>query len=120
MKPPEIKEVLKKHRKWLANEKGGEKADLTGANLTGADLRVANLPSASKWLKDNFSTVKSGYIVYKTFGAFNAPPDSWEIKRGCVITDIPNYDRTEPCSWGINFATLDWIKAQPENNDKEI
>lgn len=34
-------EVLQRHAKWLENEEGGEKADLRGANLWGADLRGA-------------------------------------------------------------------------------
>ena len=66
-----LKEVLELHYKWLENEKGGEKADLSnedlsdvdlsnlnlryaileganleGVNLTGADLRSANLTRA--------------------------------------------------------------------------
>ena len=36
-------EVLQRHAKWLKNEEGGEKANLRGANLWGADLQGANL-----------------------------------------------------------------------------
>jgi uncharacterized protein YjbI with pentapeptide repeats len=43
--------VLEKHAKWLNNEEGGERADLTGADLRwarliGADLRWARLIGA--------------------------------------------------------------------------
>ena len=42
----QLDEILKKHKKWLDNEDGGEKADLTYADLTNADLTYANLTNA--------------------------------------------------------------------------
>ena len=39
----ELREILSKHKKWLFNEDGGERAYLSGANLSGADLSGANL-----------------------------------------------------------------------------
>lgn len=46
-----LKEILERHRKWLNDEDGGERANLRGANLRGvnlcgADLRGANLRGA--------------------------------------------------------------------------
>ena len=38
-----LKEVLELHKKWLNDEKGGIRADLSYANLNDADLRGANL-----------------------------------------------------------------------------
>ena len=35
--------ILEKHRKWVNNEEGGERADFFGTDLCGADLRWANL-----------------------------------------------------------------------------
>ena len=51
MTKKELKEILEKHRKWLSNEEGGERAnlcdaDLRYANLRGADLGGANLCDA--------------------------------------------------------------------------
>ena len=51
MTKKELKEILEKHRKWLSNEEGGERADLSGtalirANLSGADLNGADLGGA--------------------------------------------------------------------------
>jgi len=45
-------EILRKHKLWLADAPGGERADLSGAtliraNLYGADLREANLSRAN-------------------------------------------------------------------------
>ena len=42
----ELKEILKKHRAWLFDENGGERANLRDADLRGADLRGADLCGA--------------------------------------------------------------------------
>ena len=42
-----LKEILERHRKWLNDEDGGERADLRGANLYGAILRGADLHGAN-------------------------------------------------------------------------
>jgi uncharacterized protein YjbI with pentapeptide repeats len=47
MTPEQIKEVLKKHAKWLRGEEGGERANLLGADLRGADLWEADLLGAN-------------------------------------------------------------------------
>ena len=44
--PDTLKEILRKHLAWLKNEKGGEKADLSCADLRSADLRSADLRCA--------------------------------------------------------------------------
>ena len=44
-----LKEIIEKHKKWLDNEKDGEKANLRGADLQGADLQDANLQDANLW-----------------------------------------------------------------------
>ena len=41
-----LNEILEKHLKWLNYENGGERANLSEADLRGADLRVANLSVA--------------------------------------------------------------------------
>ena len=62
MKQEDLNSILELHRKWLYNEEGGKRADLSfknlcranlrganlrGANLRGADLRGANLRGAN-------------------------------------------------------------------------
>ena len=46
MTSEEIKKVLDSHQKWINNEQGGERADLSEANLCKAGLREADLSGA--------------------------------------------------------------------------
>ncbi len=43
----ELQEILDKHLKWLHDEDGGSRADLSDANLSGVDLSDANLSFAN-------------------------------------------------------------------------
>lgn len=47
MTQEELNEILRKHKLWLDGKKGGERADLTEANLTGLDLTKADLTWAN-------------------------------------------------------------------------
>ena len=42
----ELNEILAKHKKWLNGEEGGERANLSSADLSSANLRSANLSFA--------------------------------------------------------------------------
>ena len=42
----QLKEILAKHKAWLNNEDGGERADLSSTDLRHANLSYANLRSA--------------------------------------------------------------------------
>ena len=44
-----IKDILKKHSKWLHGKVGGKRADLRGANLYGANLRGAKNADHIVW-----------------------------------------------------------------------
>ncbi len=52
MTKEQLNKVLEKHKKWLNDEPGGERADLRRANLQGADLWGANLWRADLWEAD--------------------------------------------------------------------
>ena len=91
-------------------------ADLSGANLSDANLSDAKgLLDAINYLEANFERTENGYIVYKTFGAYNNPPESWKIKDGNIIEEVCNTDRTRNCGCGINVATLDWVKKDNQS-----
>ena len=46
MTKEELALILDKHKKWLNDDPDGERADLSGANLSDADLRRADLSGA--------------------------------------------------------------------------
>ena len=46
MEQEKLNAILEKHRKWLNDEEGGERANLRGADLCETDLRDANLRDA--------------------------------------------------------------------------
>ena len=46
MEANELKKILELHTKWLNGEEGGKRADLSDADLSGADLRRADLSDA--------------------------------------------------------------------------
>jgi len=53
----ELKKILEKHKKWLNDEEGGERAnlwdaDLSNADLSNADLSNADLSNANLWDAD--------------------------------------------------------------------
>ena len=47
MDQQELATILEKHGRWLAGDEAGERANLGGANLEGADLWQANLQEAN-------------------------------------------------------------------------
>ena len=60
MDKQELKAILGKHLKWLRGEDGGERADLSGANLFEANLFEANLFRANLSGADLFEANLSG------------------------------------------------------------
>lgn len=118
-----LNDVIEKHKKWLNDEPGGEKwVCLVDANLSGADLSRANLSEVKnffnpiKWMEENFEHDELGFIVYKTFGAYQQPPNTWKIEAGSIIEEVVNPMPVNDCGSGINFATMQWIKNNDDTN----
>ena len=142
MTKEKLEEILAKHELWLADEPGGQRANLRGANLRGANLSGANLRGANlrdadlsganlrgadlsdadlrgavlmssiNYMETHFERTADGYIVYKCFGAEYAPPKKWEIKPGGVIEETVNPLRTVTCGSGVNVAPLEWVRRK--------
>ena len=136
----EEKQKLEKHLLWVKGEAGGERANLSGADLSGANLREADLSGAnlskanlsganlrkanlsgaeglllaSDWLKQNFQKTDQGYIVYRTQKGNYSKPPSWEFEPGQSLTEVVNPDRCTECGCGVSFATLSWLKKNSE------
>lgn len=68
--------------------------------------------SPSEFLARNFerNEANTGYIVYKTFGHLYTPPKEWAITPGSIITENCDLNRMVTCSYGINVATLEWMR----------
>ena len=45
--PEQLSEILRRHFAWCREEEGGERANLSGADLSGANLRGADLSGAN-------------------------------------------------------------------------
>ena len=43
----DLQNILNKHKLWLLNEEGGERADLSSTNLSNVDLSGAKLNGAN-------------------------------------------------------------------------
>ncbi len=98
-------------------------ADLRGTSLRGADLRHANLcdadlsgatglPDTLAWFRKNFKATGHGVIVYKAFGLYQQPPDTWKIEPGAVLSENCSPNPQDDCGCGINFATRAWIEQE--------
>ena len=60
----ELEVFLRKHKLWLDDEEGGERANLLGANLSGADLDFSCLPLWCGSLHANFDDRQLCQITY--------------------------------------------------------
>ena len=61
----ELEVFLRKHKLWLAEEEGGERANLEGANLEGANLEGANLEGANlKWANLDEANLRGANLDY--------------------------------------------------------
>jgi hypothetical protein len=88
-------------------------AKLKGAYLEGADLEGAKgLLNTKEWMDKTFEKTDEGYIVYKAFNCLHLPPSHWEIEKDSTIKEDVDLDRCDACSYGINFATKDWIEKE--------
>ena len=109
-----LKETLELHLKWWRDEPGGVRANLSGADLRSANLSGSEgLLSPREFMDANFQKDESGYIVFKGIGntAYSLP-DRWKIAPGEYLTEVVNTNRGDDCGCGVNFGTREWI----ENN----
>lgn len=84
----ELKIILDKHGKWLRNEEGGEKADLSYANLRSADLSYADLRYADLRYADLCSADLMSFqfqrdVAFYTFDG--------ALRIGCVFMPITEW-----------------------------
>ena len=78
----EISEILRKHKMWIDDEEGGERADLRGADLSGANLDFSCLPLWCGSLNAEFDDKQIIQIVYHAVkSGINSKNTSDEVKN---------------------------------------
>ena len=137
MNKEQLQEILDKHKKWLLDESGGERADLTRAvlrgaylrgadltravlrwadlrwaDLTGADLRGADLRGAKGLVK--LMGVEPGNVYWKRFNA-GLNNNGYQFFIGLnTLPDGEEFaaDERELCSYpGFHFASRSWCSV---------
>ena len=96
MEQNELQEILEKHQKWLNDEEGGERADLSRANLSWADLSGANLSranlSGANLSEDQL--IRRGLCLKKPLIGYKKCRDNLivtlEIPKGAIVFSINN------------------------------
>ena len=126
----ELKEILKRHRKWQEGEDGGERADLSNADLCNADLRNANLYNTNLRNTKGLSPERTTplLILAEQVGeirAYKLTNENFESPMGFgKLTYTPgatlevkdaNTDPTFQCAKGISLCTLDWCLREWED-----
>ena len=111
MDTEKLREILVKHVSWLNSDDGGERAKLSGANLSVS----TGLLKQTEFITQ-FEKTPEGIVVYKTFNGSYTSPTDWNIKPGSVLEETPNPDRCSVCGCGINVASLEWVKENYGNS----
>ena len=96
----ELKEILELHNKWLNNEDGGVRADLSYANLRSADLSYANLRSAIGEMTFIKSLQCEKYLISYTVNFLNIGCQSYTIE------EWKNFDDEK--IKGMDSGALEW------------
>ena len=95
----ELKTILKEHQKWLSGI-GGQKANLRGANLRGADLDFSVLPLWCGSLSANFDDKHIVQIIYHAVKAgkqsTNTSPEL-KAELGSFVDIANRFHRVEEC-----------------------
>ena len=102
----ELNNIIEKHKMWLDNKPGGERADLynadlSGANLTGANLYEANLYEANLYKAD----LRGAYLNGADLSEANLSR-AYLYKANLYNADLSGAD--------LSGAKLDWPLVCPE------
>ena len=113
----DLKEVLRLHELWINDDKDGRRADLSGANLRGADLSCATFDDRIFCL-DRIGSVKrrTTYNATKDIvwcGCFRGTFEEWVAKIRKTYPDENNVYRKE------YEAAIAFFKTVAEANEGE-
>lgn len=108
----ELKEILRKHKMWLNNEVGGEKANLSYSDLGGSDLSYSDLRGSNidfscmsyscKDLKCNYDDRQIIQQLYHVIAhcknSKNATKEVKKLLKIKTVVEIANkFHRVEEC-----------------------
>lgn len=96
MTQEELQTILEKHKKWLNDVLGGERANLEGANLRSADLRGANLKGA--YLKN--ANLKGADLEYVDLAGANLEDANLEAAN----LEVANLKDTDLRGANLDFS----------------
>ena len=112
-----IQEIFNKHKLWLDNKPGGERANLNGVDLKGTDLSMANLREANLSMADlrradlrraDLRGVDLDFSCWPLWcGSFGAKVDDRIVAQ--LICHLTRVDDSE-CSDGMKEA-MEHIRA---------
>ena len=138
MNKTKLAEIIRDHKKWLAND-GGSRADLSHADLSGADLSGADLSGAdlsgadlsgaylSNTLLETINWLSYIGITPDKDGFAHAYKVINSIGEGCFQGGINYLAKTQfsvrkvdtdvytQCSYGINLATFQWCLSEKQS-----
>ena len=97
-----LKEILDLHKKWLNDEKGGERADLSGSDLRGSNLDYSAWPLWCGSLKAHVDDRIAIQLLYHTLSVVqHSPYVSDELKRALLtpgnIDAANRFHRVDEC-----------------------
>lgn len=100
MTKEELALILDKHKKWLNDDPDGERADLSRANLSGADLDFSCLPLWCGSLSAHFDDRQIIQFLYHTVkSGLDSKNTSEEVKNELTkLIDLANrFHRVDEC-----------------------
>ena len=87
MNEEQLQKALKLHKKWLNNEEGGIRANLTGADLTGANLSYSCLPLWLGSLKVNMDDEQIKQLLYHTLSIVKCSNNVSKTLKESLLTE---------------------------------
>ena len=97
-----LQEILDKHKKWLNEEEGGERADLSDADLRGADLDYSCFPLWCGSLTANMDDRQVKQLLYHTLSIVKHSNNVSAILKEQLLTEqnlriAKEFHRAEEC-----------------------
>ncbi len=118
-----LKKILVKHLEWLRDERGGVRADLSSADLSGAVLCGAKGIDIQKSAPDLYllksQPPNTKLIAYKFLNFdYTSPYKNFQYELGEEYEFEGDTDELQECGAGGNVATLAWCLRNKQNAEQ--